>query len=75
MTPTTIASPDLEEAVAARIFEPLGMRDTAFFVPPEKTARFTTTYTAFPDGSLKEGFGCHAGCHAEIDGFWWALTG
>ena len=49
-----------DEFLAARIFEPLGMRDTAFFVPPEKTVRFTTTYTAYtalPDGSLREGFG------------------
>ena len=47
----------LDEFLAARIFEPLGMRDTAFFVPPEKTVRFTTTYTALPDGSLRAGFG------------------
>ena len=47
----------LDEFLAARIFEPLGMRDTAFFVPPEKTVRFTTTYTALADGSLRAGFG------------------
>ena len=52
-----ISGQALDEFLAARIFEPLGMRDTAFFVPPEKTARFTTTYTASPDGSLREGFG------------------
>ena len=28
----------------SRIFEPLGMRDTSFFVPTEKLARFTTSY-------------------------------
>ncbi len=44
-----------DEFLAARIFEPLGMWDTAFFVAPEKTARFTTEYTALPDGSLQEG--------------------
>ena len=27
-----------------RIFEPLGMKDTGFWVPPEKLARFTTSY-------------------------------
>ena len=47
----------LDEFLAARIFEPLGMRDTAFFVPPEKTVRFTTTYTVLADGSLRAGFG------------------
>ena len=48
-----------DEFLAARIFEPLGMRDTAFFVAREKTPRFTTAYITFPDGSLREGF---AGC-------------
>jgi CubicO group peptidase (beta-lactamase class C family) len=37
----------LEEFLRARLFEPLGMPDTAFWVPPEKRDRFTTAY--FPD--------------------------
>ena len=44
-----------DEFLATRIFEPLGMSDTAFFVAPEKMARFTTPYTAGADGSLQEG--------------------
>ena len=44
-----------DEFLTTHIFEPLGMRDTAFFVAPEKAARFTTPYTALPDGSLQEG--------------------
>ncbi|MEU4875072.1 serine hydrolase domain-containing protein [Streptomyces sp. NPDC021608] len=35
--------------LAERIFEPLGMRDTAFEVPKEKRDRFTTAYR--PDGT------------------------
>ena len=37
----------LEEFVGARLFEPLGMADTAFWVPPEKQRRLTTAY--YPD--------------------------
>ena len=29
----------------ARIFEPLGMKDTAFYVPPEKLSRFSEVHT------------------------------
>jgi CubicO group peptidase (beta-lactamase class C family) len=39
-----------------RIFEPLGMSDTGFHVPPEKLRRFTRTYRhAGPDGVLTLG--------------------
>jgi CubicO group peptidase (beta-lactamase class C family) len=34
----------LADFLRTRIFEPLGMRDTAFFVPDEKLARFATNY-------------------------------
>jgi CubicO group peptidase (beta-lactamase class C family) len=34
----------LADFLRTRIFEPLGMRDTAFFVPEEKLARFATNY-------------------------------
>ena len=33
-----------------RIFEPLGMADTAFFAPHEKLARLTAAYWTTPDG-------------------------
>ncbi|MER5228312.1 serine hydrolase domain-containing protein [Streptomyces flaveus] len=38
--------------LAERIFEPLGMKDTAFAVPEAKRHRFTSSYTPAPDGSL-----------------------
>jgi CubicO group peptidase (beta-lactamase class C family) len=41
------------EFLRTRLFEPLGMSDTAFFVPPEKMARFTSCYQPNPDGGLK----------------------
>jgi len=34
----------LAEVLAERLFEPLGMADTGFFVPPEKLGRFTSMY-------------------------------
>ena len=44
----------LDAFFATRIFKPLGMRDTAFVVPPEQAGRFTTAYTRRPDGALAE---------------------
>ncbi len=35
------------------IFEPLGMKDTAFFVPPEKADRFAANYQRQPDKTLQ----------------------
>ncbi len=42
-----------------RLFEPLGMQDTAFWVSPDRAARFAQVYNYEQDGSLvaREGFG------------------
>jgi len=37
--------------VRERIFTPLGMKDTAFFVPPDKLARLATVYKPDPKGT------------------------
>ena len=42
-----------DEFLRARILTPLGMTDTDFVVPAEKTTRFTTAYTAGGDGTLR----------------------
>ena len=39
----------LEAVLQTRIFEPLGMIDTGFSVPPEKLARLTTFYRSDPE--------------------------
>ncbi|MEW2404559.1 serine hydrolase domain-containing protein [Streptomyces sp. NPDC046862] len=39
--------------LAERIFEPLGMKDTAFEVPEAKRHRFTSSYSPSPDGTLQ----------------------
>jgi len=39
-----VSKMSLGDFLAERIFEPLGMKDTAFYVPQSKQERFTTTY-------------------------------
>ncbi|WP_411104011.1 serine hydrolase domain-containing protein [Streptomyces sp. cmx-4-9] len=41
----------LPELLAERVFEPLGMRDTAFAVPRDRLHRFTSSYRAASDGA------------------------
>jgi CubicO group peptidase (beta-lactamase class C family) len=38
------AGAPLAEVLGKRVFAPLGMTDTAFFVPPDKMSRFTSMY-------------------------------
>ncbi|MFC1920179.1 serine hydrolase domain-containing protein [Chloroflexota bacterium] len=40
----------LGEFYKERIFEPLGMKDSAFYLPEDKLARFPTCYRPAPDG-------------------------
>jgi len=42
----------LPDFLAERIFEPLGMKDTAFDVPASKRHRFTSAYSTAPDATL-----------------------
>jgi CubicO group peptidase (beta-lactamase class C family) len=41
------------EFLRTRLFEPLGMTDTAFFVPEDKVERFSACYQPKPGGGLK----------------------
>ncbi len=41
------------EFLRTRLFEPLGMNDTAFYVPPDKTERLTSCYQPETKGGLK----------------------
>jgi CubicO group peptidase (beta-lactamase class C family) len=41
------------EFLRSRLFEPLGMMDTAFYCPPEKLDRFSSCYAPAQDGRLK----------------------
>ena len=44
----------LGQVLKARIFDPLGMTDTSFWVPPEKRGRMAKLYEAPLDGPLKD---------------------
>jgi CubicO group peptidase (beta-lactamase class C family) len=43
-----VSGQPFETFLARRVFEPLGMRDTAFHVPPDKLDRLTAAYQADP---------------------------
>jgi CubicO group peptidase (beta-lactamase class C family) len=47
------AGQDLADAMAERLLDPLGTRDTGFHVPAEKVDRLTTMYGADDDGGLR----------------------
>jgi len=44
----------LDDFFRTRIFEPLGMKDTYFYLPAEKQDRLVNLYIAGPDGSLEK---------------------
>jgi CubicO group peptidase (beta-lactamase class C family) len=58
-----VSGKPLDEFFRTRIYEPLGMKDTYFFVPDNKVARLATAYTyyddkglqRFPDTPIREG--------------------
>jgi CubicO group peptidase (beta-lactamase class C family) len=49
---SVVSGRPFEEFLRSEIFEPLDMRDTAFFVPAEKLDRFAANYGPGPDGAL-----------------------
>jgi CubicO group peptidase (beta-lactamase class C family) len=48
-----ISGRPFDQYLKDEIFEPLGMKDTAFFVPPEKLERFAANYQRTPDKQLR----------------------
>lgn len=61
----------LDVFLEARIFEPLGMVDTHFFVPPEKAHRLAVVYAGTRDGPLErapEGGGWQGGQGLYLEG-------
>jgi CubicO group peptidase (beta-lactamase class C family) len=47
-----ISGQPFEQFLKERIFDPLGMSDTAFYVPAEKAHRFAACYSADPKGAM-----------------------
>ena len=54
------------EFLATRIFEPLGMQDTAFYVPQDKQARLAKVYRATEHGLIEE-TECHLGIQNKME--------
>jgi CubicO group peptidase (beta-lactamase class C family) len=50
---TRASGQSLPEFLAERVFQPLGMVDTGFFVPADKLERLTSYYKAGPTGGLE----------------------
>jgi len=48
-----ISGQRFDRYLAEHIFEPLGMTDTAFHVPPDKASRLTANYRRGPDRTLR----------------------
>ncbi|MGE5596636.1 MAG: serine hydrolase domain-containing protein [Hyphomicrobiales bacterium] len=48
-----ISGKPFDQYLQETIFDPLGMKDTSFFVPPEKIDRFAANYQRQPDKTLK----------------------
>jgi CubicO group peptidase (beta-lactamase class C family) len=58
----------LDVFLRERIFEPLKMVDTAFFLPADKRARLATVYSAKEDGSIQRAPEDGTGQGAYVDG-------
>ncbi len=55
------------EFLEKEIFKPLGMKDTAFWVPAEKRNRLAKTYEYDQNGNLTPYFGNHLGIISSMD--------
>lgn len=58
----------LDEFVARRITEPLGMKDTRFFLPPDERDRMVAVYASGPDGRITRAPEGSKGQGAYVDG-------
>jgi CubicO group peptidase (beta-lactamase class C family) len=63
-----IEGKSIGEVLQARIFGPLGMADTSFWVPPEKRGRMAKLYQAPPEGALKDVSFPHAATPPAFEG-------
>jgi CubicO group peptidase (beta-lactamase class C family) len=63
-----VAGETLDEFLEERIFEPLGMIDTHFYLPPEKRDRLAVVYSATSDGIARAPKDGSIGQGAYVDG-------
>jgi CubicO group peptidase (beta-lactamase class C family) len=52
-----VSGMSLDQFFQTRIFGPLKMPDTSFYLPKEKASRLATVYVALPEGTIKRGEG------------------
>jgi CubicO group peptidase (beta-lactamase class C family) len=65
----------LDQFFRTRIFEPLGMKDTHFYLPPEKKGRLAAVYAAKEGGALERAPDAGTGQGAYVDGPRQAFSG
>lgn len=63
----TVSGMRFGEFLKKELFDPLGMTDTAFYIPREKQARRVKTYELLPDGHLTEFPTNHLGISYRMD--------
>jgi CubicO group peptidase (beta-lactamase class C family) len=63
-----VAGAPLDEVLSKRVFEPLGMTDTGFFVPPGKLDRFTSMYAPSEVAGMYGGGSAAGGGLTLVDG-------
>lgn len=56
-----------DEFLSDRIFGPLGMEDTDFYVPPDKVDRFAAMYGPDPSGGLRRVVAPHGGTQSKSE--------
>jgi len=64
-----ISGQRLDRFLQERIFDPLGMTDTAFWVPPEKLDRFASNYSRNPDKTLRIEDDAQASAYSQVPTF------
>lgn len=70
-----VSGEPLDRFLTTRILEPLGMVDTAFFLPPDKESRLATVYGRTPDGAVTRAPEGHPGQGAYVRGARAAFSG
>jgi CubicO group peptidase (beta-lactamase class C family) len=63
-----VSGESLDDFFRRRIFEPLRMTDTSFFLPVEKRGRLAAVYVAKPDGTIERAPDAGTGQGAYVDG-------
>lgn len=61
-----VSGMSFDQFLRQRIFEPLGMKDTQFYVPDDKVARLAANYVPKPGGGIEKASGAAAGRGSKV---------